>query len=89
MGLICVYQKRYAEAKKYLQRATQSPQTYLVHYLYAFVLSREGVSANGRISDYSAETATLMRDKPLEIDQTRACIRTCLLPAGARRLRRE
>ena len=66
MGLICVYQKRYAEAKKYLQRATQSPQTYLVHYLYAFVLSREGVSANGRISDYSAETATLMRDNLLK-----------------------
>ena len=66
MGLICVYQKRYAEAKKYLQKATQSPQSYLIHYLYAFVLSRDGVSANGRISEYTPETATMMREHLLK-----------------------
>lgn len=66
LGLIYVYQKRYAEAKKHLQRATESQQNYLVHYLYAFVLSREGVSATGRITEYSRETATVMREQLLK-----------------------
>lgn len=66
LGLISVYQRRYAEAKKYLEKATASPQSYLVHYLYAFVLSREGVSPNGRINDYSRETAAVMRDQLLK-----------------------
>ena len=66
LGLIYVYQKKYTEAKKHLQRATETQQSYLVHYLYAFVLSREGVSAGGRINDYSAETATVMREQLLK-----------------------
>src|SRR5688500_12163738 len=32
LGLIYVYQKRYGDAKKHLQRATESPQNYLIHY---------------------------------------------------------
>jgi tetratricopeptide (TPR) repeat protein len=66
LGLIYTFQKRYADAKKHLQRATESQQNYLVHYLYAFVLSREGISSTGRITDYSRETATLMRDQLLQ-----------------------
>jgi tetratricopeptide (TPR) repeat protein len=66
LGQIYTYQKRYADAKKHLQRATESPQSYLVHYLYAFVLSREGLSATGRITDYSRETATLIRGQLLQ-----------------------
>ena len=66
LGLIYVYQRKYADAKKHLQRATESQQSHLVHYLYAFVLSREAVSPNGRISDYSPETATLMREHLLK-----------------------
>jgi hypothetical protein len=41
LGELCVYQHRYPEAKKYLQKATTSPQSYRIHYLYAYVLSRE------------------------------------------------
>ncbi|MCM3903212.1 MAG: tetratricopeptide repeat protein [Pyrinomonadaceae bacterium] len=63
LGLICVRQKRYAEAKQYLQRATESPQSYLVHYLYAYLLSREGVTASGRINEYSQPNAQIMRDQ--------------------------
>ena len=63
LGLLCVYQHRYADAKKYLQKATASPQPYMVHYLYAFVLSREGISAEGTVSDYSAENAALIREQ--------------------------
>jgi tetratricopeptide (TPR) repeat protein len=66
LGLIYVYQRRYADAKKHLQRAIESQQSYLIHHLYAFVLSREGVSPSGRITDYSRETAALMREHLLK-----------------------
>lgn len=63
LGRLAVYQRRYAEAKKYLQKATTSPQSYMIHYLYAYVLSREGVSPTGHISEYSRENAAEMRDQ--------------------------
>jgi FimV-like protein len=63
LGVLYVYQRRYAEAKKYLQKATTSPQSAVVHYLHAFVLSRENMSADGRISSYSAENAAMMREQ--------------------------
>ena len=66
LGLLYVYQRRYADAKRYLQRATEAQQSYLIHYLYAFVLSREGVSANGLISNYSKESAAIMRENLLQ-----------------------
>jgi tetratricopeptide (TPR) repeat protein len=66
LGLIYVYQRKYAEAKKHLQRATESPQSYLIHYLYAFVLSRESVSPDGRIHEYSPEAAAAMRENLLK-----------------------
>ena len=62
LGLVYVYQRRYAEAKPHLQKAAASPQNYLIHYLYAFVLSREGMS-EGSVNDYSRESATVMRDQ--------------------------
>ncbi|HEU4712277.1 MAG TPA: tetratricopeptide repeat protein [Pyrinomonadaceae bacterium] len=66
LGLLYVYQRRYADAKKHLQRATESQQSYLIHYLYAFVLSREGVSSTGQISGYSRDSAATMRDQLLK-----------------------
>jgi tetratricopeptide (TPR) repeat protein len=63
LGRLAIYQKRYVEAKKYLQRATTSPQHYLVHYHYAWLLSREAVLPNGRISEYSPENAAIMREQ--------------------------
>lgn len=65
LGQLAVYQKRFPEAKKYLQRATASPQHYLVHYHYAWLLSREAMSPEGRISEYSPETAAVMREQLL------------------------
>ena len=65
LGVLYVYQHRYAEAKKYLQKATSSPQSALVHYFHAYVLSRENMSADGRISSYSAENAAIMREQLL------------------------
>ncbi len=66
LGSMYVEQRRYAEAKKYLQKATSSPQNYLVHYYYAYVLSREGMSANGEVSQYSRENAAVMREQLLQ-----------------------
>jgi tetratricopeptide (TPR) repeat protein len=66
LGTMYVEQRRYAEAKKYLQKATSAAQSYLVHYYYAYVLSREGMSAKGEISPYSKENAALMREQLLQ-----------------------
>ena len=63
LGLLYVQQRRYAEAKKYLEKATSSPQNYMTHYLYAYVLSREGVSSTGRIKEFSPASAAVMRDQ--------------------------
>src|SRR6185503_1728111 len=63
LGLIYVYQRKYADAKRHLERATASPQSYLIHYLYAFVLSREGMSPDSRVNNYTPEIAALMRDQ--------------------------
>ncbi|MGI8734201.1 MAG: tetratricopeptide repeat protein [Pyrinomonadaceae bacterium] len=63
LGQLYTHQRRYAEAKKYLQRATLAPQNYQIHYLYAYVLSREGVSATGQISEYPRENVAVMRDQ--------------------------
>ncbi|HJU91850.1 MAG TPA: tetratricopeptide repeat protein [Pyrinomonadaceae bacterium] len=62
LGQLYVQQRRYPDAKKYLEKAASSSQDYMTHYLYAYVLSREGVSPNGRINEYSPATAALMRE---------------------------
>ena len=63
LGMMYVHQRRYAEAKKYLQKATTSQQSHLIHYYYAYVLSREGVGPDGRIREYSKESAAVIRDQ--------------------------
>ena len=61
LGILSVHQRRYADAKKYLEKAVSSSQNHMVHYFYAYVLSREGVSPTGRISGYPRESAAVMR----------------------------
>lgn len=63
MGLMRVRQHRYDEAKKYLQKAATASENYLVHYLYAYVLSREGAGPSGQVSEYSPDTVVTMRDQ--------------------------
>jgi tetratricopeptide (TPR) repeat protein len=62
LGTLSVHQRRYADAKKYLEKAVSSSQSHLIHYFYAYVLSREGMSPAGRISGYSRENAAVMRE---------------------------
>lgn len=63
LGLLYIYQRKYAEAKPHLQKAVASPQNYLIHYLYALVLSREGASADGTVTGYSRENVAVMREQ--------------------------
>lgn len=65
LGMLRMHQKRFAEAKQHLQRAVAAADSknYLVHYYYAYVLSREGMDESGMVQSYSPETANLMREE--------------------------
>jgi tetratricopeptide (TPR) repeat protein len=65
LGLLRVRQRRYAEARKYLQKAIATPQSYQIHYLYAYTLSREGIGSNGEINGYQRENVVIMREQLL------------------------
>lgn len=65
LGLLRVEQRRYPEAKKYLERAAPSSQNYLVPYLYAYTLSREGLNSTGQHAGYSRENVGIMREQLL------------------------
>ena len=62
LGLMYATQRRYDEAKKYLEKATTSAQSYMTHYLFAYVVSRESVEADGRIRNFPTESAAAMRE---------------------------
>ena len=64
LGMMRMYQKRFPEAKQHLQRAVAGDtKNYLVHYYYAYVLSREGMDERGMVRSYSPETVKLMREE--------------------------
>lgn len=65
LGLMYATQRRYAEAKKHLEKAASSTESHMTHYLYAYVLSRESVEQDGRIRDFPAETTAVMREQLL------------------------
>ena len=44
LGVLRMRQGRYDEARNYLERASARSESYLVHYYYAYVLSREGLA---------------------------------------------
>ena len=64
LGVMNMYRKRFADAKQHLQRAVAGDsKNYMVHYYYAYVLSREGMDESGSIRSYSPETVNLMREE--------------------------
>lgn len=64
LGLIRLQQKNFPEARKYLEKAVAlDEKNYLIHYQYAYVLSREGMSEYGFVSGYDYAQAKLMRDE--------------------------
>ncbi len=63
MGMIKMRQKKYGEAKQYLEKAIAGDQTtYRAFYDYAYVLSREGSDDFGYVREFSKGSAAKMRD---------------------------
>lgn len=64
LGMLRLHQGKFAEARASLERAVQSnSQNYLIHYYYAYVLSRSGAGAGEVVQGYSPETATKIYDE--------------------------
>jgi tetratricopeptide (TPR) repeat protein len=62
LGMVRVRQGKFAEAKPLLQKAvTANSQNYLVHFNYAFALSREAMDSSSRVSGYTPAEADEMR----------------------------
>jgi tetratricopeptide (TPR) repeat protein len=74
LGILRARQGRFDEAQKNLQEAANANSgNYLVHYYYAYALSREGMDANNVVSIYASETAAKMRAelaKAIELNPT-------------------
>jgi tetratricopeptide (TPR) repeat protein len=64
LGMLRVRQGKADEARKSLERAVAAnSQNYLIHYYYAYALSREGMGEMNMVSGYLPETATRMREE--------------------------
>ena len=62
LGLLRVRQGKHDEARKLLERAVAaSSQNYLIHYYYAFALSKEAARDMEMVSGMAPETAAIMR----------------------------
>jgi FimV-like protein len=62
LGMVRVRQRHGAEARRLLQQATTlEPDNYLIHYYYAYALSREEMDEEQEINAYEAETVEVMR----------------------------
>ena len=63
LGMVKVRQRKYDEAKKYLDRAISDNQkNHLAFYNYAFLLSREDMDEFGYIREFPKEKADKMRE---------------------------
>jgi tetratricopeptide (TPR) repeat protein len=62
LGMLRVRQGKIDEARQSLERAVAAnSQNYLIHYYYAFALSREGMNESQLVSAYAPETAARIR----------------------------
>ncbi len=63
LGLLKMRQKKFAEAKTFLEKAIQADaQNYLAYYSYAYALSREGMTDYGFASGFKPADADKMRE---------------------------
>jgi FimV-like protein len=63
LGMLRARQGRLSEALGHLRRAAATSQNHLVHFLYAYALSRQGMSDEGGISQYAPETLQAIRSQ--------------------------
>jgi len=61
LAMLRVRQGKIDEARKSLERAAENSQNYLIHYYYAYALSREGMNEVQLVRSYSAETTAKIR----------------------------
>lgn len=62
-GMVKIRQRKYAEAKNYLEKAISDDQkNHFAFYQYAYLLSREDYNDFGYVSAFSAEKVAKMRD---------------------------
>lgn len=62
LGLLRTRQNRFPEALALLQKAVQADsKNHLVHYYYAFALSRVGLDTNNVVGQYAPENVAIMR----------------------------
>jgi tetratricopeptide (TPR) repeat protein len=63
LGIAQMRNQRFAEAKQSLERAVATgSQNHMVHYYYAYTLSREGMDASNMVRGYEPELAQKMRE---------------------------
>jgi len=63
LGVAQVKDRRFAEAKQSLERAVAlGAQNHLIHYYYAYALSREAMDESNFVSGYEPEVAQKMRE---------------------------
>jgi predicted Zn-dependent protease len=64
LAMLRVRQGKIEEARASLERAVQAnSQNYLIHYYYAYALSREGMNEAELVTSYSLETLGKIRDE--------------------------
>ena len=64
LGMLRVRQGKMDEARRSLERAVKAnSQNYLIHYYYAYALSREGMNEMGLVTGYESDTATRIREE--------------------------
>src|SRR5258705_4329576 len=61
LGMLRVREGKTDEARKSLERAAAKSQNYLIHYYYAYALSRQGSGASDIVSGFPPEIAAKMR----------------------------
>ena len=63
LGMVFMEQKKIPEARAHLEQAVAGKSAnYLLHYHYAFALSREVITEGQPVHRFPAETAAKMRD---------------------------
>lgn len=63
LGILKVRQRKFDEAKKYLDKAIANDhKNHMAYYNYAYLLSREGMDEFGFVSTFDREKAAQMRD---------------------------
>ncbi len=62
LGMLNLRQERFDEAREHLQRAAAADtKNYLVHYYYAYMLSRDGMRVGSYVTGFAPEIAQTMR----------------------------